>query len=32
MLKEKKVDVFNTNWMKELPKVIHDPRCRLIPQ
>ncbi|CDW79923.1 transcription elongation regulator 1 isoform 2 [Stylonychia lemnae] len=31
MLKEKKVDVFNTNWMKELPKVIHDPRCRLIP-
>eukprot|EP00347_Sterkiella_histriomuscorum_P019504 403341377 len=32
MLKDKKVEVFNTNWLKELPKVIHDYRCRLIPQ
>jgi hypothetical protein len=32
MLKELKVDVLNTSWEKELPKVIHDPRYRLIPQ
>ena len=32
MLREKKVDVLNTSLLKELPKVIHDSRCRLIPQ
>ena len=32
MLKELKVDVLNTTWEKELPKVIHDARYRQIPQ
>lgn len=31
MLKDLKVDVLNTTWEKELPKVIHDPRYRMIP-
>ena len=32
MLAEKKVCILNTTWEKELPKVIHDSLCRLIPQ
>lgn len=32
MLVDKNVDLLNTTWEKELPKVIHDPRYRLIPQ
>jgi hypothetical protein len=30
MLVDKKVDVLNTTWEKELPKVIHDERYRLV--
>jgi len=32
MLQEKKVGVLNTTWEKELPKLVHDPRFRLVPQ
>ena len=31
MLKEKKVGVINTTFEKELPKILHDPRYRIIP-
>ena len=32
MLKDLKIDALNSTWEKELPKVIHDQRYRLIPQ
>lgn len=32
MLAETKVGSLDTTWEKELPKFIHDPRYRLIPQ
>lgn len=32
MLIDKNVGILNTTWDKELPKVIHDPRYRAIPQ
>jgi hypothetical protein len=32
MLADNKVDVINTSWDNELPKIIHDPRYRIIPQ
>ncbi len=32
MLKDLKIDVLNSSWDKELPKMIHDTRYRAIPQ
>lgn len=32
MLRERKVNTLASTWDKELSKVIHDQRYRLIPQ